>query len=239
MRRHRIRCAGPFPDPGGLVVLGPDESRHLIAVCRHPRGAPIVLFDGEGQEADGVLEGVLPQRTGPDLASIRLISAIRATPAPVARHLVLGLPKGPALDHALRMAVELGVTHIHPATTERTVPNRDHGPRWGRIVSAAAVQSGRDHVPSIAPLLPLARAIEPIGGDVARYVAIVGAPPRPAAAGPFAIAIGPEGGLSERECSALVGGGWTPVGLGGHTLRVDTAVAVGLAALGGVALSGP
>lgn len=233
MRRHRIRIEAPLPSAGAEVVLDAEASHHLLSVCRHPRGATLIAYDGRGAEADVLLVGIERSGDGRTLARLQGISPLRTSEPPQARHLVLGIPKGPALEHALRMAVEVGATHIHPVISERTVPNRDHGPRWSKIVAAAATQCGCSFLPSLSPLGPLAGAIERIGAEeVARHVAVVGAPQLGVEEGPAALAIGPEGGWSPREIDAFLRAGWSAAGLGPWVLRVDTAVAVGLAALG-------
>ncbi|MEQ1566910.1 MAG: RsmE family RNA methyltransferase [Myxococcota bacterium] len=212
-----------IPAVGATVTLAPAEAHHLLVVCRHPRGGPVVVFDGGGREADArLIDGV---------GTLEIVSEPRALPSPPALHLVLGVPKGPALDAALRMAVEVGATSVHPVTTERSVPKGERPDRWMRILVGAAQQCGRADVPELAPLAPLLEAIDRLDPSLDRRVAAPGAPDGPRATGPAAVAIGPEGGWSTRELDALLARGWTPLGLGEHVLRVDTAVAVGLAAV--------
>lgn len=222
MKRLRVDAV---PEAGATLRLDAAASHHLLTVCRHPRGAPLVVFDGAGLEADAVLVD------GTAAATV-LVTAVRSAPVPPALHLVLALPKGPALEHALRMAVEVGVTHLHPVTTERTLPKGDHPDRWERILAAAAEQCGRARLPTLAPLSPLPRAAERIPASIDRRVALPGSDEGLRATGDAALAVGPEGGFAPSEIDQLVRGGWTPFGLGPWVLRVDTAVAVGLAALG-------
>jgi 16S rRNA (uracil1498-N3)-methyltransferase len=60
-------------------------------------------------------------------------------------------------------------------------------------------------------------------------VAVPGAPLLPCPKGDLALLIGPEGGLDGDEIAAALAAGFTPSGLGGSVLRVDTAVAAALA----------
>lgn len=216
----------PSEAPALLDAAG---SRHLLAVCRHPRGAPLVLFDGRGREVDAFLSGVVGER-----AEVTRASEIREARAPLPLHLVLGVPKGPALDSALRMAVEVGATHIHPALTERTVPKGEHHDRWDRILVSAAEQCGRADKAVLSPLSPLREACARVPREYTRFLASPGAAPPLSSGEPplgAALAIGPEGGFSAREREALEREGWAPLGLGPLILRVDTAVAVGLYAV--------
>ena len=56
------RGAGPeraFAEPlpaSGRVVLGPEESKHLVRVRRAERGVAVVLFDGLGATRAAILE---------------------------------------------------------------------------------------------------------------------------------------------------------------------------------------
>ena len=223
MKRWRVERLGEL---GAEMLLGEAVSHHLLVVCRHPRGQPLVLFDGDGLEVEAVLSGVEQER-----AKVRITSAPRPARARPALHLVLGIPKGPALDNAVRMAVEVGATHIHPATTERTIPRGDHQQRWERIAVAAAQQCGRADVPRVDSLAPLREVIARLPADLERFLALPHGPEAIRAAGPAALAVGPEGGFGPREVELLLGSGWTAVDLGPWILRVDTAVAVGLYAI--------
>jgi 16S rRNA (uracil1498-N3)-methyltransferase len=215
-----------LPERGAAQPLEREVSHHLLVVCRHPRGEALVLFDGEGLEVDAVLSGV--ER---DLAWVTVTSEPRQVAEGPALHLLLALPKGPALDNALRMAVEVGATHLHPVTTERTVPRGDHRDRWERIAAGAARQCGRAVLPVVSALAPLHEAAARLPAEVDRRLALPQAPPAARATGAAALAIGPEGGFTPGEVERLLSAGWTAMGLGPWVLRVDTAAAVGLSAL--------
>jgi 16S rRNA (uracil1498-N3)-methyltransferase len=215
-----------LPERGTAQPLDREGSHHLLVVCRHARGEALVLFDGEGLEADAVLSGV--ER---ELAWVTVTSEPRQVSDGPALHLLLALPKGAALDNALRMAVEVGATHLHPVLTARTVPRGDHQDRWERIAAGAARQCGRAVLPVVSALAPLPEAAAHIPAEVDRRIAVPHAPPVARATGAAALAVGPEGGFTPGEVERLLLEGWRAVGLGPWVLRVDTAVAVGLSAL--------
>lgn len=222
MRRQPVE--GPL-SRGGLVRLSERDSHHLLHVVRHPRGARLVVFDGHGLQAEATLDDV-------DGAAVLTVVTEPERAAPThPLHLVLCLPKGPPLDTALRMAVETGATHVHPATSRRTVPKGDHPDRWERILVTAAKQCGRADVPLLSPLRPLLEAAAAVPTTADRRVATPGADPCLPATGPAALVVGPEGGLTDAELGSLLDAGWAPTGLSSWILRADTAVAVGLAAL--------
>jgi len=213
------------PAVGERVRLDEAASHHLLRVRRWPRDAPLVVIDGRGHEAPAALVAVDDGR-----AELVITGGwLEAPPAP-ARHLVWAIPKGPALDHGLRMAVEAGVTQIHLALGARSVQRSDRHDRWARIIDGACEQSGRSDRPDLDPLWPeLSSALDRVSDEVTRYVAAPGAAAGPVEGARRAIAVGPEGGFAPRELDALIDRGWQPLGLGPHVLRSDTAVAIGVA----------
>ncbi len=221
---HHVLIEGQ-PAPGTAVVLDDAASHHLLRVRRHPRDVPLTVADGEGNEAPAILAAVSQGR-----ATLAITGPWVARPPLAARHLVWAIPKGPALDHGLRMAVEAGVTAIHLALGARSVARSDRGERWRRIVDGACEQCGRTDRPRLDPLWPdLGSALEQVPPGAARYVAAPGARSEGPTGEARALAIGPEGGFAPGELDALLDADWVPVGLGPCVLRSDTAVAVGVA----------
>jgi 16S rRNA (uracil1498-N3)-methyltransferase len=218
-----------IPAPGEEIELDAATAHHVTTVSRIARGEPFVLADGRGGEVEVAL-------VGPTRVEGRALRG--GTPSRVALHLVLAIPKGPALDHAVRMAVELGVTDLHPAIAQRSVVRAANVDRWRRIAAAAAAQSGRSDLPVVHAPEPLQVAAHAVPPDVDRRVAVPGARTLAPAAGAAALLVGPEGGLAAEEIAKLVAVGWIPAGLGPTVLRVDTAVAAGLASLRPAAVAG-
>lgn len=220
-RRLRMPALGA---PGDVVALSPADLHHLRTVLRLPAGVTFVGF-AEGHEAEFVLD--------PEGRAI-VQSEPREIEAPPPLHLVFALPKGSPLDTLLRMAVEIGATHLHPALTDRTLPKGDHPERWSRILTSAAQQCGRADVPTLSPLRPL-REAAPAVGEVPRWVGVPGGAPAPTSVAQAALAVGPEGGFTPSELEYLVGTGWRAASFSPFVLRVDTAAAIGLALLRGPA----
>jgi len=221
-----------FPVPalpraaGERVVLEPGPSHHLLRVCRLPRGASLVAFDGEGHHAGAVLCDVRADGRAVLELTEEPTRAAPASPLWV----VVSVLKGPAMERALRMGTEAGATHFVPSLCERTVARGDRRRRWERVVQSAAQQCGRADVPEIAPVQPLRAAAASVPAELSRFVAAPGAG-APTTRRGASVAIGPEGGWTDRELDALQGDGWEPIGLGSWVLRADTAVAVAVATL--------
>lgn len=221
--RRVLHC--PLGDVGAVVTLSPEAGHHLCRVLRVGVGQPVLLFDGEGLEATAVVID-----DAPTAARLELREAPRPC-RPAARvHLALGLLKGPAMDDAVRMATEAGMTDLHPVLARRSVATGDRIDRWERIAASAAQQCGRADVPAIRPPLRLAEVLRALADVPDRRVALPGADRAMPAAGDVAVLVGPEGGWTDDEVALALAAGFTPVGLGAWVLRAATAAPVAVAA---------
>ena len=131
---------------------------------------------------------------------------------------------------------------LQPIHCQRCVPQAEYRPdRWRSIVQEAVEQCERLWAPELSEL----RAVDdwweaPDGSDL-RLIAVA----RAAEITPLSVlladqasadqsiwlAIGPEGGWSERELAAAAAAGWVPVSLGGTILRSSTAAVAGITSL--------
>jgi 16S rRNA (uracil1498-N3)-methyltransferase len=221
MRRFRIN---ELPSPDADVTLELAPSHHLLHVLRQPTGAQILVFDGQGNQAEAELIDVLE---GCAVLAIRGQTS-SAQPAN-ALHLLVGMPKAGAMDAAVRMATEAGATHIHPVLARRTVATGDRHDRWLRIANAAAQQCGRADVPTVFPVSDMPSALARLSRVDVRIL-VPGAPPMLRATRAAAVLVGPEGGWTEPEINIALEAGARPCGLGAWVFRTDTACAVAVAA---------
>jgi 16S rRNA (uracil1498-N3)-methyltransferase len=151
-------------------------------------------------------------------------------------HLVVCLPKPAQLETIVRMATELGVTGVHLATSERTVPKLASDAkleRLRRISREASAQSGAGRGPELTGPAGLVEQIAKAPEAALKFAFWERASdPLPAAAsGGFEdreiwAVIGPEGGLSEAEALQLRAAGYALTSLGSHILRAETACVV-------------
>jgi 16S rRNA (uracil1498-N3)-methyltransferase len=202
---------------------------------------PLEVFDGLGQARPAAVVSASPKHV-----AVRFTGPVRRSPTPFPLLLALAVPKGPAMETAVRQATEIGATRILPLLTEHGVVRLDDPARrrekWQRLALEACKQCGRDWLPRVEPpvrLDALARhAASPDSSDL-RLVAALSPLARPLAdcaalAAPpssASLVIGPEGDFSPAELESLLQAGYRPLWLGPHILRVDTAVAYGLAIL--------
>lgn len=209
----------------------PEAQAHYIGrVLRMAPGDAVQLFDGSGQEYQGVLVEV-----GKKLVRVELHQQLTGlTESRLRIHLGQGLSRGERMDWAIQKAVELGVAEITPIISERCeVRLKDERAdkrlaHWRQIAISACEQCGRSVIPLIHPPAPLAQWLA-----VEAQLKLVLHPVADPLAGhqhpeSLAFLIGPEGGLSDVEVEQARSAGFQPARLGPRVLRTETAPVVAL-----------
>ncbi|MDQ2785950.1 MAG: 16S rRNA (uracil(1498)-N(3))-methyltransferase [Chloroflexota bacterium] len=230
------------------IVLAGDVAHQIARVLRLRASEEIVLIPTDAADA---VEWRVRLVTVEARAVSGLVVAERpGLPEPsCAITLCPALLKGERFDWLVQKATELGVAAIQPVVTAHTIrkigPDDGHArERWQRIAAEAAEQSGRSRVPAIrgpVPLGELAHAVAaPLFVAHETVAARTLADAMPTVSDRVAIAIGPEGGLTDDEVARLVAdAGAVPVSLGPRVLRAETAaitaVTVVIAATGNLA----
>ena len=215
----------------------PDAAAHHVRdVLRLARNAELVLFNGRGGEFDARLTAVAR-------GSVRAVATGQrtgVTESPLAVTLVQSIARGERMDYTLQKAVELGVSHIVPIVSRRTVVRLERAreekrlEHWRGVVRHAAEQSGRTVVPDVAVVLPLAQWLAGAGASCCYLLdprASASLATQPAPNGAVAIVAGPEGGFDADERSALLAAGVVGVRLGPRILRTETAALTALTVL--------
>jgi len=139
-------------------------------------------------------------------------------------------------------AVELGAAAIVLVPAARSVVHLDGVRRERRLqrlqetAVSACCQCGRNRVPDVRSAAALRQGLESALGAGAFGVLFDPYTGEPVAAalptkGPFALLVGPEGGLDASELSLATRIGYHPVTLGPRILRTETAALAGLTAL--------
>ena len=222
---------------GDLVLLAGDEGRHAAIVRRLGIGEPLQLADGSGLVVAGVVETV----DGPSL-QVRIQQVRRAPASAPAFTLVQALAKGDRDDQAIEAATELGVDAIVPWQADRSIvqwrgPRGDRAlDKWRGVVRAAAKQSRRATIPDVeAPLdskglarrTSMGRLTLVLHEEATTPISAVDLPPD----GEVLVVVGPEGGISPTELTALTDAGGISVRLGDTVLRSSSAGPAALAVL--------
>ncbi len=218
----RVLVEGADLSPGELV-LPPGEAHHL-KVRRVSLGEEVVVLNGLGQEARGVL-------VARDRLEIRHVAEATDREPPFRLTLYLGLLKGEKMDLVVQKATELGVEAVVPLVTRRCVsrPRPARVERWRAIAREALKQCGGTLLPRIEAPLELNRSsLEGEG-----WVLWEGEGKRPLPSGlgrgKGALVVGPEGGWEAHEVEFLVSMGFQTATLGPRILRSETAAIVGVA----------
>ena len=213
---------------GAVVTLDDNGANHVARVLRLKVGAPLILFNGDGNEYDAVVHAIGKRTVDVVLTSARQ----RDVESPLHITLAQGISKGERMDHVVQKAVELGVTRIVPLLTEHCAVNLS-GERlykrlrhWQAIAISACEQCGRNRLPQIESPLELKQwlaqeqeglrlVLDPLAVTTMAQIAA----PR----GKATLLIGPEGGLSEGEIRSAQDCGYHGVRLGPRVLRTETA----------------
>jgi len=219
---------------GALVTLSENATAHLVRVMRLGLGDACVLFNGDGHDCDGRLVSL-----GKRGAEVEVMARTPvANESPLRITLAQGIARGEKMDLILQKATELGVAAFVPLVTERTEVKLDaersekRMSHWRGVIAAACEQSGRAFVPPLATPVSLREwslaaghgwFLNPRGADTVHDL--------PSEPGAITLAIGPEGGFSERDTAVLEAAGFRGLRLGPRILRTETA---GLAAIAAV-----
>ncbi|MBY4598866.1 16S rRNA (uracil(1498)-N(3))-methyltransferase [bacterium BD-1] len=236
MRTIRSFVDAPL-SPGATVTLSELASGHLVRVLRLGVGDAVVLFNGDGHDYAARLVSL-----GKRGAEAQVLSASAvANESPLALTLAQGVARGEKMDLVLQKATELGVAAIAPMNTERTEVKLDaeraakRMAHWHGILAAACEQSGRARLPRLAEPVSLAAYAAAETAQVKLMLDPAGELCLPdlalAPGATVALAVGPEGGLSDRDRATLHAAGFRGLRLGPRILRTETAGLAAIAAL--------
>ena len=222
-------------------LLEQAKSRHLLKVLRLRQGAPLILFDGDGNtytaivgDTDKQCLRVHIQRQLPPLAADGGVSI----------HIGQAICAAPKMDWLVEKSTELGATTITPllSATSAAAPRRAQLERWQRLTAAACEQCGRARLPPINPpsspaswnatlsatttkILLSPRAQQPLAVVVRRL-------PNPMT--PMAVAVGAEAGFTAKEENQMEEDNFLKAHLGARTLRAETAAMAALSLIRGL-----
>ena len=223
---------------GAEVELDPARTHYLRSVLRLKPGARLAAFNGRDGEWLARIEDLARGR-----CSIRIESQRRAPEPEPDLWLVFAPVKRARIDSLAEKATELGCSLLQPVLTRFTAVARVNCERLATNVREAAEQCGRLSVPEVRAPLTLGALISGWPAERRLLLCAEAGPARPiaealaelaaeaqAAAAPWAVMTGPEGGYAQSELDALRKLPFvTPVGLGPRVLRSETAALAALA----------
>lgn len=228
------------------VKLDKEDLRHLKAARISP-GELVAIID---KSSNYYQCEVIELDDNGFAAKISAREKVQETPFSI--HLFQGVPKAGKLDDVVRHGTEIGIDAFYPLVCKRSIAKLDDKKvatkvdRLRRIAKSAAIQSGRDQIPSIH--LPI--DVEEAAKLLATYNAAIifweeadfSATLHDALSQTkemlaahehcdVAVIVGPEGGLDDSEVTALLSSCETAAisTLGPYILRTETAGVVGSA----------
>ncbi|MFF3393411.1 16S rRNA (uracil(1498)-N(3))-methyltransferase [Streptomyces sp. NPDC002669] len=221
------------PDGPEFVLEGP-EGRHAVSVKRLRAGEEVVLTDGRGHWA----EGVVGAAEGKDRLVLTGLTGVREETGPAPRITVVqALPKGDRGEVAVETMTETGVDGIVPWQASRCITQwkGERGlkslAKWRSTAREAGKQSRRVRFPDVADAMTtkqvaallaaadLAAVLHEDRDHDSEPLATVPLPEH----GEIVLVVGPEGGVSPDELAAFTGAGARICRLGASVLRTSTA----------------
>lgn len=212
---------------GLAVALNAEQTHYAAHVLRLGAGDSLRLFNGIDGEWEAQIRTVA--RHAITLVAGRALRPQPPPPRPV--HLVFCPLRKERMDFLIEKAVELGVTHLHPMVTERTVVRTLNDARVRRQIVEAAEQCERLDLPALSPLRKLPEVLDSLDAQGVRIFACLersgsrrAQEVLPAVTGPCALLVGPEGGFTETEKGVILGKKeLVALSLGPRILRAETA----------------
>ena len=238
------RFYSPPPLPlSGTFDLPPDAAHHASRVLRLRVGDAVEIFDGIGNECQGLIANL----SGKRVTVTKIIATGNNRESPLRVVLAQALSGSEKMDWIIQKSTELGVAEIQPLATDRSVaklPAERTNKRlehWQQVAISACEQCGRNVLPKIhAPLdimawLQQTKSMPDTKLSDAKYILLPGgaaslhdqAKPQ----GKVVLLIGAEGGFSQAESTAALQCGYIPIRLGARVMRTETAAIAGLAVL--------
>jgi 16S rRNA (uracil1498-N3)-methyltransferase len=219
-------------DPlGPEFVLDGPEGRHAVSVKRLRPGEDVVLTDGRGRWAEGVVKAA----EGKDRLVVMDLGTLHEEEPETPRITVVqALPKGDRGELAVETMTETGVDAIVPWAAARCITQwrGERGQKalakWRTTAREAGKQSRRIRFPEVADAATTKQVAALLAkADFAAVLHESGDNPLAAAElpadGEIVLVVGPEGGVSPDELEQFTAAGARPYRLGRSVLRTSTA----------------
>ncbi len=221
---------------GSTVHLTETASRRVNTVLHMALGSEISVFDGSGRE--WIVEITGSKQGAVECKIVEQVKWLEASPR-LKLTLLLSLIQTERFEIAVEKCTELGVSKFVPVISDRVQGGAEAAPssgrleRWRRIVVSASEQSGRRTLPIFAPSASLIDAIE-LQTQTGIPTIVLWESERNSSlrevlgtvdmqSDCLALAIGPVGGISDREIEKIEAAKAKTAGLGKRALRAETA----------------
>ena len=225
--------------PSAVLIGG--EHHHLSVEARIKRNETVCLFDEEGNQYLARVDEINRLNT-----RLTILEEKKREEPKVRITLAQGLLKQKKMDWIVQKATELGIVRFIPVITSRVVVRLDERAgnkksRWEKIALAAAKQCGRSVLPEILMPMKLEDVLREsheskklcLSSSSGRLFREILCPETEREGIPFfpsaIFLVGPEGGWTDDEETAIVEHDFETFTLGANVLRSETAALSGLA----------
>lgn len=221
----------PLPD---RLLLEGENAFHLSVSLRSRIGDAITVCTESGIAIDCTIMDIFGGKKNPCVVVRPLSIREEKTESDIDITLIQGMPKGKKTDSILQQCTQLGVSEIIFVYSDRSVPERENmetkTERYQKIVLEAAMQSGRSKLPKVRVADSFDAIVEEMkSADLSFFCyeqegekgikALLQKDPIHS----VSFAVGPEGGISDREAKLFLSAGICSVTLGKRILRTETA----------------
>jgi len=222
MRYHRF--IGDFDLSQKQIEVSDSHIRNQWhSVLRLKTGDTVIVCDGNGTESEATIINLDKKTT--TLTILHPHTVIRG--AKNNTTLYVSLLRRENFEIVVQKATEIGISHIVPLLTERTVKTGFNRARLEKIILEASEQSGRTVLPKLSEPISFKEAISSVNQKETVLFDISGLPLTPNSVSHITnLLVGPEGGFSEKEVVTAKEHGCTILSLGELTLRAETAAIV-------------
>lgn len=235
MRQSRIHTSQPLLSADSVELTG-QAGHYLTRVLRLSKGAPVTLFNGDGNDYSGEISDIHSQRV-----RVRIVGSMNpGNESPLKITLAQAICRGERMDNALQKATELGVFCIQPLMSHRVGVRLDESRQikriahWQGVVISACEQSGRAVVPEVKSPVSISDwisdtdesrclVLDPVAENRLSGLSVE--------SGSISILVGPEGGFTNEEMEKVRASGVLAVSLGPRVLRTETAGPAAIAVL--------
>lgn len=226
------------------IVLDEQESAHCARVLRLVEGESVLLTNGEGVVAQGVLTAVGRRDVRVEVAQRNCIPRRRGQQTILA---VAPTKNADRMEWLVEKATEVGCGVVVPLQCARGVRGRLNGERLRRVAVSALKQSQGAYLPKIYPMIDFSDFFSQLPSmemamsgfkksDTTYLRAVAHCAEgerrelrdllRAEATSPLVVLVGPEGDFSPEEIALARAQDFQPVSLGSARLRTETAALV-------------
>ena len=220
MIERRRAAAHAFVIDANAPFLNDDDFHHLAKVLRLRSGESVSVSDGRGSWRICTYE--MSAALAIDDSVVHIETNLRSLTV------AFSVTKNDKPDLVIQKLTELGIDHIVPIITERSIVRWDsdkgakNQARWQKIAREAAMQSRSVFLPTIHEVYP---SIEKFVDTYGPNIAVADPEGGALTANITTLVIGPEGGFTHQEMDLMP----QRVSLPGGILRAETAaVAAGV-----------